>query len=192
MHRQPCPPPAIVATYAKSILPVLLILIGCRTVDRPYGISQLAPDRAISGSSGYPLAASVDKVGNYPVETKSGAGIFYDDVLEYRVWLHPECGAERKNGDNDYFVAFAQFERAEGFSKAKKGAEEPLALVRQLEWIDEPQPNHYEAKKLERIAEWQVEWLTGSKRAPDSIAQFLKSPTKFNSDRSSQTAYPQQ
>ena len=108
--------------------------------------------------------------------THSGAGYFYDDVLEYRVWLHPERGAPRRNGDDDYFVAFAQFERAEAFSRRNPGAEVPLVLVRQREWIDEPEPGHYVAKKEERLTEWQVRWLEGSKRTASSIAEFLKHP----------------
>ena len=79
-------------------------------------------DRVVEGVSAYPLAISLDNVGTYSVATKSGAGFFYDDLLEYRVWLHPECGTERKNGDKDYFVAFAQFERAEAFSKSDRVA----------------------------------------------------------------------
>ncbi len=78
--------------------------------------------------------------------------------------------------NHDYFVAFAQYETAEAFSKSNAGAEEPLVLVRQLEWIDEPQPGHYVAEKGERVTEWRVKWLAGSKRNPDSIKELLKHP----------------
>jgi hypothetical protein len=133
-------------------------------------------DRNVSGSSKYPLAANPSLVGSYSPDTKAGAGHFYDDVLEYRVWLHPDHGASRRNGDNDYFEAFAQYEKAEEFSKASAGAEEPLVLIRQLEWIDEPEPGHYIAKKGERITEWQVRWLAGSKRTTASIQEFMRHP----------------
>ncbi len=53
-------------------------------------------------SSDYPVAVDLDKVGKYPALTKSGGGFVYDDVLEYRVWVHPE-------GD-DYYDAFATHE----------------------------------------------------------------------------------
>ena len=43
--------------------------------------------------SKYPLAIDENMVGEYPALVKSGAGYFYDDVLEYRVWCHPERGA---------------------------------------------------------------------------------------------------
>jgi putative acetyltransferase len=104
---------------------------------------------------------------------KSGAGYFYDDVLEYRVWLHPERGAEKKNGNSDYFVAFAQYEKALAFSQKSKGAEEPLVLIRQLKHINEPQPGIFEVVEGERFTEWQVQWLAGSKRSPGAIEKFL-------------------
>jgi hypothetical protein len=118
------------------IVAAMVFLLGCKQSDSHFML--VRADREVSGSSSYPLAVNANRVGTYPPDTKSGDGYFYDDVLEYRVWLHPEQGAERLNGDNDYFLAFAQFERAESFSKTTPGAEEPLALVRQLEWIDEP------------------------------------------------------
>jgi len=35
-----------------------------------------------------------NKVGTYPALAKSGAGYFYDEILEYRVWIHPADGSE--------------------------------------------------------------------------------------------------
>lgn len=135
-------------------------------------------DRQITGSSAYPLAIAPNLVGTYPPETKSGAGYFYDDVLEYRVWLHPDKGAQPLNGDKDYFVAFAQYERANEFSQKKPGAEQPLVLVRQFEWINEPERGKFIPEKGERITEWQVPWLRNSKRNENSIREFLKHPTE--------------
>jgi len=62
------------------------------------------------------------------------------------------------------------------FSKATPGAEEPLVLVRQREWVDEPEPSHFITKNGERITEWQVRWLAGSKRDADSISKFMTHP----------------
>jgi hypothetical protein len=118
----------------------------------------------------------IAEVGKYAPNSKSGAGYFYDDVLEYRVWFHPERGALPLNGDQDYYVAFAQYEKAEELSKSSNGAENPLVLVRQYEWVNEPEHGHYLAEKGNRIAEWQVKWLDGSKRSSDSISEFLKHP----------------
>ena len=133
-------------------------------------------DRDVSGATAYPLAVDLNLVGRYPSQAKSGAGYFYDDVLEYRVWVHPERGGERLNGDSDYYEAFAQYEKAEKFSKTHAGAEEPLVLVRQIESVNEPEPGHYVWDKSQRITEWQVRWLAGSKRTPQSIQDFLQHP----------------
>jgi hypothetical protein len=135
--------------------------------------SAVRVDLTTSGSSMYPTPVDVGKVGSYPGRVKSGAGYFFDDVLEYRVWLHPERGAAALAGTSDYFVAFVQYERAKEFSKATTGAEDPLVLIRQFEWIHEPQPGNYIPERGERLAEWQVEWLTGTKRGSKSIEDFL-------------------
>jgi putative acetyltransferase len=94
----------------------------------------LSADRTVSSGSAYPFAVDASKVGTYPPDTKSGAGYFHDDVLEYRVWLYPEHGAAPLNVDKDYFVAFAQYERAKEFSKSS-AFEEPswwLKTVRRM------------------------------------------------------------
>jgi len=114
-------------------------------------------------------------VGTYSGHTKSGAGYFYDEVLEYRVWLHPERGAPKLAGESDYFAAFARYESALAFSKSQEGAEAPIALVRQRESIDEPERGTFEWVRTERITEWQVAWLEGSRRSPESIPDFLTS-----------------
>jgi hypothetical protein len=150
-----------------AVLIVSIFYIAVRRNSSPFVM--VHADRQIAGTSVYPLATDPNLVGTYSPRTKSGAGYFYDDVLEYRVWLHPDKGAERRNGDEDYFEAFAQYERAEGFSKNATGAEEPLVLVRQLEWINEPEPGHYVPEKQERITEWQVQWLASDKRSANSI-----------------------
>lgn len=119
-------------------------------------------------NSAYPLAVNTKKVGSYPAMTKSGAGYFYDDVLEYRVWINP------LEGGDDYYKAFSRYEDAEAYSKRTEGAEVPLVLVLQKEWIDEPEEGVFVPQKQDRITEWQVEWLADSKRTPDSIERFLK------------------
>ncbi len=81
-------------------------------------------------SSEYPIAVDASMVGWYGALTKAGGGYFYDEVLEYRVWIHPhEGGPELSEGD-DYFCAFPSYEQALEFADEVPGAEEPLALVR--------------------------------------------------------------
>ena len=128
--------------------------------------------------SQYPKAINPEMVGEYDWFCHSGAGYFYDEVLEYRVWCHPERGAPDENEGGDYCNAFVSYEEALAFSKSTKGAEKPLVLIRQLESINEPQPAAFEHSKVERITEWQVEWLEGSKRKSDSIANFLAEKNK--------------
>lgn len=152
----------------------ILVVAACNHMES--GFVALRADRAMDGTSAYPVAVDPRRVGAYPPNAKSGAGYFYDEVLEYRVWLHPEKGGAPMNGTSDYFVAFAQYERAEAFAKKAPGAESPLALVRQLQWIDEPTPQHYVPEKGERLTEWQVPWLRDSKRTAGSVAEFMKHP----------------
>jgi hypothetical protein len=133
-------------------------------------------DPDITSPSAFPIAVSPNLVGSYPPETKSGAGYFYDDVLEYRVWLHPDRGADSLNGNDDYFEAFAQYERAKKIPDTAKGAAQPVALVRQREWISEPEPGKFIPEKGERITEWRVKWLAGNHRTADSIQEFMKHP----------------
>jgi hypothetical protein len=143
---------------------------GCAHRVEPFGLSRI--DRT-TGPSRCPLAVDPARVGTYPGHTKSGAGYFYDEVLEYRVWLHPEKGARPLAGDQDYFAAFARYETALAFSREEPGAEEPLALVLQREHVNEPTPGTFEWVRTPRITEWQVAWLQKDKRQSDSIANFL-------------------
>lgn len=165
---------------AKSMVSVAIVVAfsfsGCKSQKGTSGFLLARVDRQITGQSKFPIAVDVGRVGTYPSETKSGAGYFYDDVLEYRVWLNPKRGAQPLNGSSDYYVAFAQFEPAQAFSEKSSGAEAPLVLVRQREWINEPKPRNFVPEKGERVTEWQVQWLAGHKRDATSIEQFLKHP----------------
>lgn len=155
------------------ILGACLVLAACcgRRID-PFTASHV--DHTVAASK-LPLAVSPSSVGSYPGHTKSGAGYFYDEVLEYRVWMHPEKGAKPRAGDQDYFAAFAQYERALAFARREPGAEQPLVLVRQRESINEPTPGNYQWVRTERVTEWKTEWLAGSRRTTTSIPQFLDS-----------------
>jgi putative acetyltransferase len=121
----------------------------------------------------YPDAADATLVGTYPAMAKAGGGYVWDDVLEYRVWCHPERGAADREGGSDYYFAFATYAEAAVFSKSNKGADEPLALIRQVEYIDEPKPGEYRHMKELRIAEWPVEVLRRPRRTPNTIPEFL-------------------
>ena len=157
----------------KLITFLVILLFQSACAQKTEAFSPDSADRSVAVLSQYPNAIVPAKVGTYDGPTKSGAGYFYDEVLEYRVWLHPENGASPAAGDSDYFVAFAQYEPALKFSQSAPGAETPLVLVRQIESINEPSPGVYEWTKEERITEWKVEWLLNSHRQPDSISKFL-------------------
>jgi hypothetical protein len=122
----------------------------------------------------YPTAKYPEKVGDYKAHVKSGAGYFFDEVLEYRVWCHPERGAPDECDGRDYYYPFSTFEAAKEFSLLTLGAEEPLVLIRQFEWINEPEPGEFIHEKGERIAEWRTEWLESGARKPGDIEQFIK------------------
>jgi hypothetical protein len=155
---------------AFCLVVICTAIVGIAACGQSHPSELIGADHSASPTSAYPLAVDLNRVGKYPSETKSGAGYFYDDVLEYRVWFYP------KGGGDDQYKAFAQYEQALAFSKATPDAEEPLVLVRQRQWIDEPDPGHYVPESGERITEWQVRWLSGSKRTADSIAEFMKHP----------------
>ena len=124
----------------------------------------------------YPTAADPKQVGKYPAATRAGGGYVWDEVLEYRVWCHPEHGAPDVADGSDYFHSFATFPEALAFSRRTKGAEEPIVLIRQDEYIDEPQPGQYVHVKKSRITEWPVEFLSRPRRNEGTIPDFL-SPT---------------
>jgi hypothetical protein len=59
----------------------------------------------------YPDAVDTVAVGEYPASAHAGGGYVWDDVLEYRVWCHPERGAPDLDDGNDYYHAFATYEK---------------------------------------------------------------------------------
>lgn len=124
-------------------------------------------------SSGYPDALDTSLVGTYPALVHAGGGYVWDSVLEYRVWCHPERGAPDEDDGSDYYRAFATFAEALNFSKCTDGAEEPVALISQLEHINEPVPGNYVHVKEPRMTEWPVEFLRRPRRTADTIPAFL-------------------
>ena len=121
----------------------------------------------------YPAVLNPAEVGNYPASCFSGGGFVWDAVLEYRVWCHPERGAPDEADGNDYFYAFETFEEADAFARATPGAEEPLALVLQREYLDESEPGCYVHVREPRITEWPVEFLSRPQRDDFTIPDFL-------------------
>ena len=124
----------------------------------------------------YPDVVDPEAVGEYPPLTHSGGGFVWDEVLEYRVWCHPEPGAADTSDGSDYYYAFATYDEALEFSSQTEGAEQPLALIRQFEYISEPDPGVYLHIKEPRITEWPVEFLRRPRRTARTIPDFL-SPT---------------
>jgi hypothetical protein len=120
------------------------------------------------------------RVGTYPASAHAGGGYVWDEVLEYRVWCSPERGAADVDSGSDYFQAFATYPRALAFSRRTRGADEPLALVLQRQYIDEPEPGHYVHVKKERVTEWDVEHLRRPRRDRDTIPQFLSPSAPAN------------
>ena len=121
----------------------------------------------------YPEVIDPTLVGTYPAAAMSGGGYVWDAVLEYRVWCHPERGASDLEEGSDYFYPFASFADALAFAEKTEGAEKPLALIVQEEYIDEPSPGRYRHVKERRVAEWQVEFLSRPRRTPQTIPDFM-------------------
>jgi hypothetical protein len=121
----------------------------------------------------YPEVKDPKMVGEYEAPVNSGGGYVWDDVLEYRVWCHPERGAPDIDEGNDYYYPFASYEEAIEFFQNNKGCEEPLALIVQEEYIDEPEPEKYIHVMEQRLAEWPVEFLKRPRRTDTTIPDFL-------------------
>jgi putative acetyltransferase len=121
----------------------------------------------------YPSVVDPDRVGTHPAVANAGGGYVWDAVLEYRVWCHPERGAPDESDGDDYYYAFATFDEALAFSQQTEGAEDPLALIVQEEFIDEPEPGQYIHVKERRVTEWPVEFLTRPRRTKDTIPDFI-------------------
>ena len=112
-------------------------------------------------------------VGTYPASAKAGGGYVWDAVLEYRVWCYPERGAPDLAEGSDYYYPFEAYQEALAFSEETPGSGEPLALIVQEEYIDEPEPGQYVHVRERRIAEWPVALLSRPKRTPRTIPDFL-------------------
>ena len=129
---------------------------------------------------GYPKVLNPKLVGTYAASAKAGGGYVWDAVLEYRVWCHPERGAPDLDDGSDYFYPFESYQEAFEFSQRTEGAEEPMALVLQEEYISEPEPGHFIHVRERRITEWQVVWLKRPKRTPQTIPAFLSPDAPAN------------
>ena len=112
-------------------------------------------------------------VGTYLGTAKAGGGYVWDAVLEYRVWCHAEPGAPESDDGSDYYYSFETYEQALAFCKETQGAEEPLALIVQEEYIDEPEPGQYVHIRERRVAEWPVPFLSRPRRTAQTIPDFL-------------------
>lgn len=123
--------------------------------------------------SKFPQVKDITRVGSYDALAKSGGGYVWDAVLEYRVWCHPHDGAEDLENGDDYYYVFETYEAAAEFAAQTTGAEEPLALVLQEEYINEPEPGCYEHIKEQRITEWPVAFLARPKRTETTIPNFM-------------------
>jgi hypothetical protein len=115
----------------------------------------------------YPDVVDRALVGTYPALSKAGGGFVWDAVLEYRVWVHPPSGGD------DWYRAFASVDEAESFAGATRGAEEPLALIVQEEYLDEPEPGVYVHVKQRRVTEWALVFLHRPRRTARTIPDFF-------------------
>jgi hypothetical protein len=120
----------------------------------------------------YPAVLDVSNVGTYPASAGAGGGFVWDAVLEYRVWCHSD-------GD-DFYYAFANFEEALACSQCTSGAEEPLALILQREYISEKAPGHYVHVKTARYTEWPIEFLARPPRGVNTLRDFFASDAPAN------------
>ena len=116
----------------------------------------------------FPSAAHPEKIGEYDLLCKSGGGMLYKEVLEYRVWDHGTDG-------DDECYSFADYDEAQRFSDDGEEREPPLVLVLQNPWLTWNESKHdYELIYEDRIAEWQVKWLTDENKAKNAGSAIAK------------------
>ena len=128
----------------------------------------------------YPSVLDPTLVGTYPAIAKAGGGYVWDAVLEYRVWCHFEQSMRNETDSSDYYYAFASYQDALVFSEQTTGAEEPLALILQEEYIDEPESGRYTHVKARRVAEWPVVFLNRPQRTDHTIPDFINPSAPSN------------
>jgi hypothetical protein len=113
----------------------------------------------------------------------AGGGFVWDALLEYRVWCQPERGAPDEEDGNDYYYAFVSHPDARRFYRKTTGAEEPLALILQKEYIVETTPGQFAHVKKRRVTEWPVRFsLTSAPHKEHhsrfSVAQCTRKSTR--------------
>ncbi len=128
----------------------------------------------------YPEVLDSNLVGHYEAASKAGGGYVWDAVLEYRVWCYPRDGAEDLYDGDDYYYPFESCEEAIEFTNSHKGAQEPLALVLQKEYIDESKQDDFIHVKEERITEWPVTFLSRQRRNKNTIPDFMSPKAPIN------------
>jgi hypothetical protein len=143
------------------------------------GLGNPRQKRHSEGAMQYPNALYPGLVGTYPATAHAGGGYVWDAVLEYRVWCHPERGAPDAAEGSDYYP-FATYQEALEFSENNEGTEEPLALILQEEFIEEPEAGHYVHVKDRRFTEWPARFLTRPKRTASTIPDFFAPDAPVN------------
>ena len=66
------------------------------------------------------------------------------------------------------------------FAAKTPGAEEPLALIRQDEYLDEPEPGRFVHVREVLVAEWPVQFLRRPRRTARTIPDFLSPDAPAN------------
>ena len=123
--------------------------------------------------SQYPKGKDPNLIGEYLALVKSGDSYVWDEVLAYRAWCHPENGTPNSEDGDDYYSVFETYEEALKYSEENEGAEKPIALVLQEEYIDEPEPGNYVYVKERRLTEWPIQLLNRPRRNANTILDFV-------------------
>mgnify|MGYP003575911630 CR=1 FL=1 len=100
--------------------------------------------------------------------------------LNLSLWMIYKWAEPDEGDGSDYFYCFASYAEALEFSQQTKGAEEPLALILQREYISEPEPGEFIHVKEERITEWPVEFLSRPRRTEKTIPDFMSPDAPAN------------
>jgi putative acetyltransferase len=119
-------------------------------------------------SSDYPLPDDLAAVGTHAAAAARDSGVFYDDVLEYRLWVRRPATTE------ELMFAFPTVEDAHEARTALGRDARLCVLVQQREPIERMEDGSYVQRSEPRRVEWPITWLVDGRPGEDAVQEVLE------------------